>query len=560
MISLRSLQVDSISPGSVAVRWSHKGVYHLDNVPEREKKARNLSTAQSCALALLISPIKVMELDTVVSQLRIVAILFIFIAVYSAYRTYESWRRLSHIPGPPSTGISSLWVLIHTLRRRRYMALYEASQQHGPLIRIAPNHLACGDPDEIKRIWGVRSPYIRGAIYHASRFDPSSENIVSECNDARHNELRAKTAAGFSGKDIDNLEQTVDSVVVKLLDLINRKYVDKGTNRTPMDIAVLAQYFTLDVVSTLGWGKSFGNLEADRDVYGYVAMLSNGMPNMMVLCLFPGLLKILQSPLTRWFMDRDQEVVGFGKFVSMADKIVRDRLQLKNDGARDMLGSFLSHGLAADEAQSTLLVAMVAGSDTSATAIRATMLHIIASPVAYRKVKAETKLAVQEGRVSYPVITTDEARQLPYLQAVIKEGLRMFPPAPHLLSSETPVEGDTICGQRVPGGTQIAVIMWALARDRRVFGDDADTFRPERWLEADETSLKKMNSCVDLFFKAGKWQCLGKDIAFMELNKALFEFFRRYDMALCNPSKPWNTSEAGVFIQSNLWVQVTASE
>src|SRR4051812_27726746 len=98
----------------------------------------------------------------------------------------------------------------------------------------------------------------------------------------------------------------------------------------------------------------------------------------------------------------------------MADKIVRNRLQLKTEGPRDMLGSFLSHGLAPEEAQSALLVAMVAASDTSATAIRATILHIISSPVAYQKLKAETKLAVQEGRASYPVITNDEARQLPY--------------------------------------------------------------------------------------------------------------------------------------------------
>jgi hypothetical protein len=88
-----------------------------------------------------------------------------------------------------------------------------------------------------------------------------------------------------------------------------------------MDVAVLAQYFTLDVVSTIGWGESFGNLEADRDVHGYVAMLTNGMPKMMVLCLLPTPLKIMQSSLVRRFMDDDQEVVGFGKFVTYATQL-----------------------------------------------------------------------------------------------------------------------------------------------------------------------------------------------------------------------------------------------
>ncbi|KAI8624135.1 benzoate 4-monooxygenase cytochrome p450 [Xylariaceae sp. FL1651] len=411
------------------------------------------------------------KLNIVAIPLSVAIIIVVCIIAYAAYDMYESWHRLSYIPGPPSAGISSWWLLSHTLRRRRYMALYEATQQYGALSM----HLrACGDPDEIKRIYSVRSPYIRGSIYEASRFDPSSENLVSERDETNYNALRIKKPQ-FSGKDIDDLEHTVDSMVLKLLDLRTQVVnFAEGANRIPMDLAGKAQYFTLDVMSTIEWGETFGNLEADCDVYGYIAMLSYGMPSMMVLCLFPTLLRILQSSFARWLMPDDQEVVGFGKYVS------------------------------------TLLVAMVAGSDTSATAIRATMLYLIASPVAYRKLKAETKLAVQEGRVSAPVITDDEARELLYLQAVIKEGLRIFPPPPHLLSNETPREGDTVCGHKVPGGTQIAVIMWAISRNREVFGDDADTFRPERWLEAEEATLKGMNACLDFFSSPGDGSVWGK--------------------------------------------------
>jgi len=62
-----------------------------------------------------------------------------------------------------------------------------------------------------------------------------------------------------------------------------------------------------------------------------------------------------------------------------------------------------------------------------------------------------------------------------------------------------------------------------MMRSKNIWGEDAEIFRPERWLEADETQLKLMNSVVELNFGSGKYQCLGKTIAFMELNKIFVE-------------------------------------
>ncbi|KAH7009012.1 hypothetical protein EDB80DRAFT_683991 [Ilyonectria destructans] len=79
-----------------------------------------------------------------------------------------------------------------------------------------------------------------------------------------------------------------------------------------------------------------------------------------------------------------------------------------------------------------LTAASIAGSDTTASALRAIMVHVITSPDIYRHLQAEIDIAVANGRVSFPVADA-EARKFPPLQACIKEGFRMWPPITRLM-------------------------------------------------------------------------------------------------------------------------------
>jgi len=168
----------------------------------------------------------------------------------------------------------------------------------------------------------------------------------------------------------------------------------------------------------------------------------------------------------------------------------------------------------------------VAGSITTAAAIRHTLLALISTPTAYTTLQKEIDKRVASGLISTPTITDSEAQSFPYLQAVIREGLRMWPPTTGLGSKQVPQGGDTICGFYVPAGTQVAINFSGVMRLKTVWGEDADVFRPERWLEAEEEGeerIKFLNHVVDLDFGSGKYQCLGKRIAFMELNKVFVE-------------------------------------
>lgn len=211
-------------------------------------------------------------------------------------------------------------------------------------------------------------------------------------------------------------------------------------------------------------------------------------------------------------------------YVRVAKAVVSERLASpKPTEFNDMLGSFLRHGLSREEAEGEALVNIIAGSDTTATAIRTTMLYLMSSPQAYRKLAHEVRSAHADGRLSSP-ITDTEARALPYLQAVIKEGLRVFPPVTGLMPTVVPAGGDEIDGVHVPEGTEIGWSAFGVQHNKAVYGDDAEAFRPERWLEArDEEALREMLGTWELIFKFGKWQCLGRNVALMELNKVFVE-------------------------------------
>ncbi|KAH8758000.1 cytochrome P450, partial [Diaporthe sp. PMI_573] len=72
---------------------------------------------------------------------------------------------------------------------------------------------------------------------------------------------------------------------------------------------------------------------------------------------------------------------------------------------------------------------------------------------------------------------------VPLLQAIIWEGLRMSPPFSGLIMKQVGPEGDSFDGHFIPPGTRVGHSTWAVTHDKTAFGPDANTFRPERWIE-----------------------------------------------------------------------------
>jgi cytochrome P450 len=153
--------------------------------------------------------------------------------------------------------------------------------------------------------------------------------------------------------------------------------------------------------------------------------------------------------------------------------------------------------------------------------LRTILLHVITNHTICAALLAEIDSGVRGGKISSP-IKDEEARKMPYLQACIKEGFRYWPPVTGLLPRISQSD-ETVCGVHIPAGTDIAWSAWAVMRNKEMFGPDSAVYRPERWLNVEPARLMVMDNTVGLCFGQGRWGCLGRPIAQIELNKMIVE-------------------------------------
>ncbi|KDN60126.1 hypothetical protein CSUB01_02785 [Colletotrichum sublineola] len=221
----------------------------------------------------------------------------------------------------------------------------------------------------------VRNEYRRSNWYDGMRFNPAKNNALSTRNENEHSKLRSKMAAG-------------------------------------------AQFFTLDVTSDLAFGKPFGFMETDSDVYKYIKTTEESLPVFVATTVYPWVIRLFASPLFRPLLPSEKDRQGFGKVMGIAKKAAAERFGPDRKVQRDMLGSFVAHGLTQEEAESKIILQIIADSDTVATTIRATVLFVATNPRVHDRLLAEISSAASS--THRPVITDIEARNLLYLQAVIK--------------------------------------------------------------------------------------------------------------------------------------------
>lgn len=105
--------------------------------------------------------------------------------------------------------------------------------------------------------------------------------------------------------------------------------------------------------------------------------------------------------------------------------------------------------------------------------------------------KDEISQAFGDGRLSRPHVKYNEAAKLPYLDACCKEGLRLHPSVGFTMPRTVPPEGRYIAGEWFPGGSRVGINAAVVHRNKSIFGDDADQYNPDRWLQDDAENMDR---------------------------------------------------------------------
>ena len=186
------------------------------------------------------------------------------------------------------------------------------------------------------------------------------------------------------------------------------------------------------------------------------------------------------------------------------------------------------------------MVLSSAGSDTTAASLSSIMYHLYRDPTALQRLRDEIDERSAAGKISDPVKFHESKEEMPYLQAVIKEAIRIYPAVGLPLLRVVPEGGADLCGHSFPEGTVVGINAWVAHRNEDVFGPDASEFRPERWLTNDREKLGLMER-YNLTFGGGSRACAGRHVSYLEMSKIIPQLVRSFDFEFDLPQKEWTT-------------------
>lgn len=343
--------------------------------------------------------------------------------------------------------------------------------------------------------------------------------------------------------NVKSFEPLIDPVITRLCTSLESRFIDGANAGRSFDAADWMNYAAWDIMSEITFGKPFGFIDQGKDVGGFLAMSQRGLDYFAVICQMPWLDLVLdKTPVKRIGAPSFSWAVGFsvGALVERYQQMAADREKQKDKPVKDCLDKFLEAKAKAEpgtiddtKVVNFLLVNVLAGSDTTAITLSAALYYLLKNPAVLNKLARE----LDEKELGTPV-TWAQTLELPYLNAVMQETVRIHGGVGLMLEREVPAGGFSLPdGRFVPGGTVVGMNPWVVHMNEEYFGPNTDKFVPERWMKrSDETTEqfeawdKKMKEAT-LTFGHGSRICIGRNLSRLEANKVTATLFKNYKVS-----------------------------
>lgn len=320
------------------------------------------------------------------------------------------------------------------------------------------------------------------------------------------------------------------------------------------------------MVGAIAFSEPIGYLDKGTDFDGTLRDADKAMDYFCVIGAMPFLDYVFdKNPVYRLGPP------GYGTVTAIGIQHLIDRCQGKDKHIHDpnipdYLDKFLEAKKAdpdnVDDAQiiSWLMFNLIAGADTTAITIRSAIYYSLKNPQVWARLTGE----IRASKLDVPPAYKD-AKALPYVEAVVREALRVLPGVSMTMERYVPKGGFTLPnGDYLPEGTVVGMNPYITGRNKSIYGEDAEEFNPERWLrdedggesEADfQARLLRMNK-ADLSFGAGSRVCIGKHIGLFQTYKVLVTLISKYDIELAT-DKEWTVINSWFPRQEGLKVKMT---
>jgi cytochrome P450 len=410
--------------------------------------------------------------------------------------------------------------------------------KYGKTVRVAPTELSYADDDAWKTIYGHRKEEMGKDPIFRLHTPTGAQNILVADRET-HTRQRRLLSHAFSESALREQEPILQLYAHKLLDQLSF-HCTTG----PLDMVSWLTFASFDLIGHMSFGENFGCLDKGEYapfVRAITAMASELTFNQM--WKYWGIMSIRQ-----YFTPK--ELVGQRvKNIKIAMQTVQRRIENGSEH-RDFLHYILSanddKGMSPAEIHVNAFSLSIAGSESTATALSGAAFLMLTHPSVYQRLVHEVRSAHSgEGE-----ITLASTHKLEYLDAVITETLRIYPPVAITLPRRVPTGGQTIKGQLVPAGMTVGVHHYSTYHHPDNFHQPND-FLPERWLPGTRDAPPFSNDNKDCMqpFSFGPRNCLGKNIARAEMRLLFAKLLFRFDWSIEPGQERWMQQQLQGFWQ-----------
>ncbi|KAI0411894.1 cytochrome P450 [Xylaria grammica] len=446
----------------------------------------------------------------------------LFILLAASYPIYSLYLHpLRTYPGPKLSAITRMPYWIACLKGDQVRWLAKLHSQYGPVVRFGPDDLSYTDAQAWRDICLVpkgKKENLKEVGFHA----PSANgvpNIVCQNDLAHHARLRRALLPAFSERAL----KAQEPLLQKYADLA----IAKARQATQLDISKLMNFATFDIMADFAFGESLHMLE--RGQYSdWVAKVFNAiriLPLVQMIEFYPLLKKI--------FALIEPKAVTKMRHEHFDHTVTRVNRRLNQGSEKQDLWDFIleSETLTLKEMHVNAELFMAAGTETTASLLTGLTHYLMAN-------RDKMKILTDEIRTRFTCrgeITLENVAPLRYLNACIREGMRVYPPVPSGLPRIVAEGGNSILGKWVPEGTRVSVHQYSAYHSPENFKQltplclrNPDKFAPERWLGDPEYEDDVRD--VHQPFSAGTRNCLGINLAWHEMRLMLAKLVYEFDI------------------------------
>ena len=322
-------------------------------------------------------------------------------------------------------------------------------EKYGEIVRVAPDEVSFAAPDAWRDVFLPRSgrrPFDKDPVCYKP-LPGQVPSVITAFDYTAHARMRGLLHGAFTEKALQDQELIIQFHV----DLLISNLREKASSGIIVDMVDWFDYATFDIIGDLAFGEPFDCLR-NSAYHPWVSMIFNSIRALTIAFAaryYPlvsiAFMKLIPKRVRENARDHHQLAV---------DKIHR-RLNLEKK-RHDFMTPIIENNadlqkMSLPEIESTFSILIVAGSETTATVLSGITNHLVQNPRVMQNLFSEIRGAFHDEKD----MTIESLSHLPYLNAVISEGLRVCNPAPSGLPRLVPAGGEVVCGVWLPGNVSI---------------------------------------------------------------------------------------------------------